>query len=217
MFTEFVYVRHGETDANRDGFLQGGKVDMPLNENGLKQAEAVALRLQDECFDFAFSSPMSRAKQTMEAIASINKQGISPVYDRSLCEWHCGKMDGMYFEDIKKTYPDEALAFSFERIEIQMPDGESGYEVQKRVDDFLTSVLEKHPGKRILLVAHGGVLQRVMRFVTGAIAPHNMLPLTDNASISTFRFNHQYNAWQLTSLNRNEHLKGLPVHQTRVS
>ena len=217
MFTEFVFIRHGETDANRDGLLQGGKVDMPLNENGQKQAAAVAECLRDEHFDFSFASPLIRARQTMEIIAAAHSEELVPQYDDALREWNCGDLDGLHWCEIKEKYPVESLAFSFERVEVQMPNGECGLVVQSRVENFLKTVLEKCSGKRVLLVAHGGVLQRVVRFLTGPVCKHNMLPLADNASITTFRFNHSYNAWQLTALNRIEHLKNLPLHQSRVS
>ena len=217
MFTEFIYVRHGETDANRNDILQGGGIDMPLNECGIKQAEAVAEYLQNEHFDAAFSSPLIRARQTMEKIISCGHNDVVPEYPDALREWNCGKLDGMPWSQIKKDYPKESLSFCFEQIEVQMPDGECGVDVQARVENFLKSLVADYPGKRILLVAHGGVFQRILRCVAGVVNSGNMIPLAGNASVSTFCFNHKYNAWQLTSLNRTDHLKGLPQYQTKVS
>lgn len=213
--TEFVFVRHGETDANLNGILQGN-VDVPLNATGIWQAEAAADYLAEEFFDAAFASPLSRAEKTAEIIVNRNKHAIPLALSPELREWHCGEIDGLCWEDIHSKYQYEARSFCFEQLDVQMPGGESGWEFQHRVENFLQDVAEKYKGKRILLISHGGVLQRVFRFVAGAVADGNILPLCGNASINTFCRNDKLAAWQLTSWNQREHLKDIPQHISRV-
>lgn len=216
MITEFVYVRHGETDANRDGILQGGGVNLPLNSVGIAQAKAAAQYLREEKFDAAFASELLRAAETAQIIVEENIHQFPLELVPQLREWSCGEMDGKSFKEIYQRFPKEAKSFAFEQIEVQMPNGEAGLDFQARVSNFLVETARNYAGKRILLVAHGGVLQRIFRLVSGIVQPGNMLPLAGNASVSSFTYNHDLQVWQLTSWNRNDHLKGLPQHSLRV-
>lgn len=215
MVTEFIFVRHGETDANRNGILQGN-MDVPLNAVGIRQAEAVAGYLKKMHFDAAFASPLKRAFQTAEILAEVNEESFPLEVNEALREWNCGVIDGLKWEDINERFQQEAKSFCFEQIETKMPGGESGWEFQHRVEDFLKETCIRFAGKRVLLVAHGGVLQRIFRLVAGVVADGNMIPLAGNASVSSFIFNHKLNAWQLTSWNVKEHLTGIPQHISRV-
>ena len=215
MVTEFIFVRHGETNANRDGILQGN-IDVPLNDNGIRQAHVAAEYLADTCFDAAYSSPLKRAALTAEIVIHANKHPLKLELSDSLREWHCGKLDGLTLQEINANYPAESKSFCFEQIETVMPEGESGWEFQKRITDFLEQLRQKHAGQKILLVAHGGVLQRIFRTVAGVVSAGNVIPLAGNASVSSFIYNHQLNAWQLTSWNRTDHLAGIPQHISRV-
>ena len=216
MITEFVYVRHGETDANRAGILQGGGINLPLNENGRKQAAAAAKYLQQEFFDVAFASDLNRAAETARIILEANQNTIPLQLVPQLREWNCGEMDGLAFPEIYKRFPKEGKSFAFEQIETQMPGGEAGLDFQARINDFLCKLVKEYAGKKILLVAHGGVQQRIFRLISGAPGEGNLLPLAGNASVSSFIYNHKYEAWQLTSWNIREHLKELPQHSLRV-
>ena len=215
MITEFIFVRHGETNANREGILQGN-LDVPLNDIGIRQAHAVADYLAETRFDAAYSSPLQRAALTAEILISTNKHPVPLKLTDSLREWNCGKLDGLTWQEINTRYPAESKAFCFEQIDTIMPDGESAWEFQTRITDFLNHLRNIHAGKKILLVAHGGVLQRIFRATAGVISEKNIIPLAGNASVSSFIFNHQLDAWQLTSWNRTEHLAGIPQHISRV-
>lgn len=215
MITEFVFVRHGETDANLHGVIQG-HMDVPLNPLGITQAEAVAEYLKKEHFDGAFTSSLQRAVQTAEIVVARNEEGVPLKSVPELKEWFCGKIDGMRWDDVSDKYRYESRSFSFEQFDVRLPDGESCAEFQHRVENFLTGLLSSYGGKRILLVAHGGVLQRIFRMVTGSVAKGNLLPLAGNASVSSFIYNHKLEAWQLTSWNLREHLKGIQQHISRV-
>ena len=215
MVTEFTFVRHGETDANLNGILQGGNSDIPLNSVGREQARVAAGYLRGAVFDAAFCSDLSRAVETAREILALHP-GVALHPAPQLREWDCGEMAGLSWAEIKRRFPEESRAFFIENSTAAMPGGESRGEFQRRVDDFLRRLVREYPGKKILLVSHGGVLQRIFRFVTGMVADGNLIPLAGNASVSTFLHRDDYDAWQLTSWNRNDHLKGLPQHQTRV-
>ena len=215
MLTEFFFVRHGETDANLAGILQGNQ-NHSLNEVGIRQAKAVAEYLRDVDFSAIYSSDLLRAAKTAEIIAECGHADVPLVFTERLREWNCGEIEGWNWAKIREKYPVEAKSFYVEQLQVQMPDGESGMEFQKRISDFLDDLVVKHPGGRILLVAHGGVLQRMFRHVAGIVADGNLIPLAGNASVSSFVFNHNVDGWQLTSWNVREHLKDIPQHLSRV-
>ena len=97
-----VVVRHGVTDWNLEGRMQG-RTDIPLNAQGLVQAKAAARRLAAERLDRILSSPMSRALGTALPIASAH--GLTPEVREDLHEAHMGFWEGMTWEEIGVKYP----------------------------------------------------------------------------------------------------------------
>ena len=209
-----VIVRHGETDANRTGVLQG-QSNCPLNDNGRRQAAAAAERLAGEHFDAAYSSDLVRAFETA-GIVVRSHAGLAVCPVKELREWFLGDMEDRPQTELLKLYPEEMAAFRREACEVRIPGGESLTEFQARVSNFLTALADRNPGKRILLVTHGGVLQRIFRMAVGMTAPGNFLSLSENASICMIRRDIEAGAWQLITWNSTDHLRGLPMHDTLV-
>ena len=214
MTTEFFFVRHGETDTNRSGVLQG-QHNAPLNANGVAQAEALAEYLRDFEFDVIYASDLLRASLTAEKIAGCGHKNIPFIRTPDLREMDCGDLEGKHWTELKEKYSDKVNVF-YREVDTEFPNGESKKAFQQRVSDFLEKILEKHRGQKILLVSHGGVQQRIFYHIAGVVNESNLLPLAGNASLSTFLYSDNQNAWQLTSWNFREHLKNLPQHQTLV-
>lgn len=210
--TDFCLVRHGETVGNRQGILQGW-YDSPLNENGIRQAQAVAAYLQDRHFGAAYSSDSKRAMQTLVRVAERHS-GLSVTAVPELREWHLGELEGRPQKELFKEYSTIISAFRHETGNIQAPGGENRMEFQTRVETFLLAVARKHPGKTILIGTHGGTLQRIFRMATGVLDDGNIIPLPANASVSTVRFYNVSGEWELCSWNICEHLRGLDTCQT---
>ena len=209
--TCFTYVRHGETDGNIGGHLQGW-ANGQLTENGRAQAQAVAEALRNEKFDAIFTSDLDRARRTAEAIRDAGHVGIPFIITKTLREWNTGDCDDISWTGLREKYPELADTFLREQGESVFPNGESRIQCQERVDRFLDNCLAEWRGGSVLLVSHGGILQRVFRRVTGVVAPGNLVPLAGNASISRFRYDGARQAWQLTEWNNRSHLAGLPEH-----
>ncbi len=214
MTTEFFFVRHGETDTNRTGILQG-QHDCPLNANGFAQAEALAEYLREFEFDVIYASDLRRTSQTAEKIAFCGHENTPFFLTAELREMDCGDLEGKHWTELKEKHSDKVNVF-YREIDTEFPNGESKKAFQKRISDFLEKTLEKHRGQKILLVSHGGVQQRIFFHIAGAINENNLLPLAGNASLSSFLYSDNQQAWQLTSWNFREHLKNLPQHQTLV-
>ena len=89
-WTEFTFIRHGQTADNVAGILQGHR-DTPLDEIGRQQARMAAERLSNQTIDAIFASDLSRAFETAQIIGDA--VGVTPVPEKRLREWHLGELE----------------------------------------------------------------------------------------------------------------------------
>ncbi len=160
--TTFYFVRHGETEHNRRGIVQGRGVDASLNATGRAQAAAVARRLADVSFAAIYASTLRRAAETAEVIAHLH-DGVPWHQLRDLEEMAWGVYEGRPFS------PD--VAYVFEGIKARWRRGDFGYrieggesilDVQRRGLRAVERVLERHAGETVLVVTHGRFLRVVL-------------------------------------------------------
>lgn len=160
-------VRHGETAWNTERRLQG-HIDIPLNETGLAQAENTArhLELQGQRFAAVYCSDLQRARQTAAAV--MRRQGLVATHDVRLRERHYGLFQGLTYAEAEHQHPELYHRFTQREFEFALPEqGESLAVFSRRVHDALHDIARQHPGDRVLVVTHGGVLDIVHRLVTG--------------------------------------------------
>ncbi|KAL7862592.1 hypothetical protein SRHO_G00115760 [Serrasalmus rhombeus] len=134
-------VRHGETQHNRDGLLQGQGIDSSLSEVGIQQAEAAGHYLQDVQFTNIFASDMKRAKQTAEIIVRKNKtcKHLHVVTYPSLKERSFGVAEGGRVVDMKNM----AKAAGQPLPEYTPPEGETVDQVKVRISTFLKAMFQQ--------------------------------------------------------------------------
>ena len=154
--TEICLVRHGQTDWNLNERIQG-REDIPLNETGRKQAQALAERLSAKHFDFVYSSDLQRATETANIIC---RSGFQP--DTRLREVHFGDWEGLTYNEIKEKHPDSLAAWENDIYKNAPPKGETLEGLSTRVQSMLDELCAKHQGHTVLIVAHGGVLQTMI-------------------------------------------------------
>ncbi len=149
-------VRHGETEWNRTGRMQG-HTGVPLSAEGRRQATLLAERLRSVDFAAVYCSDLPRAAETARIIAADRDLAISDESD--LREFSYGEWEGLTLEEVETRYPG-ALA---ERIEAggnlgwTAPGGESAVDALQRVRRFTTRASESLGVREdILVVAHGG-------------------------------------------------------------
>jgi probable phosphoglycerate mutase len=200
MTTAVCFVRHGETEANVTDRLQG-QTDVPLNANGLAQAELIAGRLKDEPFDVIYSSDLSRALVTAEKIAS----GRPVIQSTELREWFFGDWQGMTLQEITARYPEEFQLFKQGSLDFVPPGGESSLEFLNRAERFMQMLAEKHAGQKILCVSHGGFIKQTLKVVL-KIKTFDRLPACENTAVSRF-CTQDGSRWQLVRWNDASHLK----------
>ncbi|KAF6738017.1 putative fructose-2,6-bisphosphatase TIGAR A [Oryzias melastigma] len=134
-------VRHGETQCNKEGRLQGQAIDAPLSETGLQQAEAAGRYLKDVKFSHVFASDMLRAKQTAETIMQLNSScsGLRLTLDSLLKEKNFGVAEGGRVQEFK----DMAKAAGKSFMDFTPPQGETQEQVKERVKRFLEKTLQR--------------------------------------------------------------------------
>ncbi|GAA4154840.1 phosphatase PhoE [Gryllotalpicola daejeonensis] len=158
--TRISLVRHGQTDWNRDGRIQG-RSDIPLNDTGREQAHETGRALRVRRFDGVYASPLVRAFETAEIIAG--ELGMpEPVAVPGLEERSYGRAEGM-------TGPEIRAAFGDNRADV--PEWEDDASVLARVLEALAGLAAHHEGERILVVVHGGVIGAVARHLTDGARP----------------------------------------------
>ncbi len=161
----FLFLRHGETEYNRAKRMQG-ILDIPLNENGIRQAEEAAVRLRQRGFEFerVLSSPLCRAVKTASVISGIPEEKIPT--DERLVERGFGVMEGAPFEEISKELRD---FLRDPRNDAARPEGaETDAELRARLGSLLRD-LEQMKEETVLITSHGSALRVLMRMLLGDV------------------------------------------------
>jgi broad specificity phosphatase PhoE len=151
--TTLLLVRHGETDWNADGRLQG-QTDRPLSEFGRKQARRLADELATEELEAIYSSDLARARETAEIVGE--RVGLPVTFDPDLREKDWGTWEGL-------------TAVERDRVEFA---GESTEAHRHRILRALRRISERHAGDcSVLVVTHGGSMRRVQTAAMGMALP----------------------------------------------
>jgi broad specificity phosphatase PhoE len=157
--TRIILIRHGETARNA-GRLALGRADVPLNDLGLAQADALARRLGSDAFgriDAIYSSPLQRAVQTAAPLARA--LGLDVQIEPGLIEMNVGEVEGLPYNEVREQYPEFTRAwFSEELADAVMPGGESLRQVQERAQYALDRIVAAHEGSTVAAVAHNFVI-----------------------------------------------------------
>ena len=157
-FCTLYIVRHGETDWNVKGLLQG-QTDIDLNKTGIKQAKELGKTLGNIRFSIAFSSDSLRAKRTAEIIALEKKIAVQTT--KALRERRFGKYEGRPWRQVKF----QGLVAKFFKLSMKerfnkapYPGFESDEKLMARLIPLLREISIANLGKNVLVVTHGGIL-----------------------------------------------------------
>ena len=176
-------VRHGESEGNVSGRWQG-RTDGKLTDRGRAQAEALAAWYDG--VTHLYTSPLSRARDTAEALARTH--GLVPVVHDDVVEMSFGRWEGMTSDEIVAVDGD-AFALAFERDYPRGDTGETFSGVGERLGLALGAIAASHPGDTVGVVSHGGAIRAFSASLVGLDHPtRNRLAIPDNASVSHVRF-----------------------------
>lgn len=177
----YAFIRHGQTDWNRDGLFQGSS-DIPLNDLGRQQAVDAAAILSGTAWTAIVSSGLLRARETAQIIASRLEIELGPAYTE-LAERDYGSLEGTSAADALIRWPSR-----------EYPGAESVASVVARGRAGLASVAADFPGQDVVIVCHGTII----RYTLAALAGRPLDGIV-NGSISTFRL--ENGRWDVLTVN----------------
>jgi probable phosphoglycerate mutase len=200
--TRLIAVRHGETAWNVEARLQG-QLDIPLNERGHEQALRTAHWLADDGPDVVVSSDLARAQATAKAIATFNR--IPLELDAGLRERSFGGFQGMTHTEVAERWPELSARWKSRDPEFRPGvDGESLTAFYARCIEATVRIAERHAGKTVVLVAHGGVMDCLYRAAARVPLDAPRIWQLDNAAIN--RLLHTCSGLTLVGWNDTSHL-----------
>ena len=189
--TTICLVRHGETDWNFTRRYQGW-ADILLNDVGLEQAEVVARAIAGEEWDAIVSSPLARARSTAGSIATA--LGLGEIEDDSdLRERGYGEAEGLTLEEREARWAGP-----------EWPGLEPWDVMADRAMAALGRVVERHAGKRVLVVCHGGVINAVLTSVSGGEHGSGITIILNTARTTLV---HDGDGWRVETVTDASHLE----------
>lgn len=157
--------RHGESEGNFAGSLQGSRFDTPLSARGRRQAEALAARLAEEAIDAVWSSPMVRAKETASIVAAPH--GLPLSVDADLVEFDWGAWSGRPFDGaLEEEVTAVRARWRAGETDLAPEGGESPARAALRAERFLAR-LGAAGARAPLVVAHGRFNRILMALLLG--------------------------------------------------
>ena len=185
--TKFILVRHGQSKANESGYLVG-KTEAPLSSLGEKQAKAVSeYILKVYKVDAIYSSPLSRACNTVKGVADALNLPIN--MENKLTEFDFGKWEGLTHEKIKNSFDDGYSKWARDPGVFVPDGGESMAQLQARVVEKLKEIGKREEGKTVLIGSHSSVIRALQCYVQGLpLTKMKNTPWVVNGSIAEINF-----------------------------
>lgn len=204
--TTLCLIRHGETAWNAERRLQG-HTDIPLNAKGALQARQMAQALKDInlSFDVLYTSDLKRAADTANALVEIF--GVEAKVDEVLRERHFGVLQGLSITEAPSMQPNIWQAHIARDLEHDLEGGESIQQFALRVQNALDKIQERHAGKTILIVSHGGTLDMMYRIASKQALSAERIASVPNASLNWIS-HRQGDGWSVGQWADTRHLEG---------
>lgn len=193
MSTRLILARHGQTAWNASRRFQG-QTDVPLDEEGLAQAAALAKRLAGDPVHVSaiYTTDLQRAHQTAQVIAKALMAAGHPrcplVVEPRLREMHFGDWQGKTYAEIHHSTPQALAQWEADLARFAPPNGESMGIFSARVGEAMEEIRAAHPDGSVLVVAHGGPLQVMICLALG-LPPQNFWQFQlSNAGLAELHF-----------------------------
>ena len=199
--TRIILVRHGETDWNATGRIQGHS-DTPLNAVGRTQAQCVARHLASEPVRALYSSDLARACETATIIGQT--LGLTVVTSRRLRERQYGTWEGLTAADIQARYPEQFAEWRARSTDFAPPQGETRAQLLARALTELQPIAGRHVGEVVAVVTHGGFCYVLINHILGSVDGDSREFTFGNTSIHKLEVTG--NRWSVLSMNETAHL-----------
>ena len=206
---EIILARHGDTEWNVAEVFRG-RIDVELNETGVKQAELLAEYLGNLKIEAVYSSPLKRAVRTAEMIASYHQLDveISP----GLIDFNYGEWQGLPHREVKDKCKELYAQWIKDPHKVKMPAGESLDDVSKRAVDVVDKIVAEYK-ETVVLVSHRVVNKVLICALQGLDNSHFWNIKQDTCGITTFTY--EDGRFILTEHNNTSFLK--PLHKAPLS
>lgn len=183
---EIYLVRHGQTDWNKVGKIQG-HADIPLNDTGREQAARVAEILTEKTIDEIYCSSMKRAVETASIIA--DRLGKPAYMTDGLIEMGYGDCEGLTGKEIEERFPQELAAWYQNPMEFRFPGegGETEWEVLQRAYGSWKQIVQRAKGN-VVIVSHGATLRILLHYLLRD-TPEDIPEDLDNVSVVSLHYN----------------------------
>lgn len=167
--TKLFFIRHGKTEWNLEGRYQGANGDSLLLKESYAEIEELAKYLDQYEFAKIYCSPLKRARDTAETIATKLHPKVEVKVDEAFREFDLGKMEGMKFTEVAKKYPKELLNFRHhpDLYDPSKINGESFEELIARMTPKIKEISQKYPDQNVIIVSHGAALCAAIRSLMG--------------------------------------------------
>ncbi len=162
----FIYLfRHGPTYYNEDKIFTGWK-DSKLSRNGIKEAKIIAEKLRHKKIEVAFSSSLSRSRDTLKEVLSYHKECKKVILDDRIIERSYGKLEGKHHKTIIDKYGRKQFDMWHRSYNVRPPRGESIRDVEKRVVLFIRDLIKmiKKDKVNVAISAHGNSIRPLRRY-----------------------------------------------------
>lgn len=159
--TEILFIRHGETDYNKKN-LYYGHSNPGINETGIQQLKSTRKKLEklNEKIDIVFSSDLKRCRESLELL-EIDKN-IERHFSKNLRELNFGNLEGKTYKEIEREFPHYINEMKNNWRYFKAEGGESLADMQQRVSKKIDKIKMENQDKKILIVAHSGVIQSLI-------------------------------------------------------
>jgi phosphoserine phosphatase len=199
--TEFLLVRHGETDWNTADRLQGQR-DIPLNPTGCRQAQSVADRLSTTIIDRAYSSPLTRASKTAQIL--LGDRPIPLQFAPDLQEVNHGDWEGRTNTELQAAHPYEYHLWQHNPLACRKPNGETIEQLADRAIGGWQTIVQDSTAagcQTVLVVAHKVTIQTILCHIHGLELEHFWDFPQDNCAINIIHYRDGSPRLRTTNLN----------------
>ena len=204
--TTIILIRHGESEANRQGVF-AGHIDPDLLDRGVKQAQMTAKYVADNYnVDKIYSSDLKRAYKTAESLAETLNLEIIP--DRNLREIYAGKWEGVRFNDLPLLYPETYDLWLNDIGNAKCNGGETVQQLGDRIMSALTKIARENDGKTVAITTHSTPIRAAQTIIeSGGLSEMKNIPWVSNASVTVFEY--KDDVWKVVTVSYDKHLAEL--------
>jgi broad specificity phosphatase PhoE len=202
--TRVYLVRHGTTEWNKEEIFRG-RVDCKLNETGQAEARALAGYFKDIPVEVIYSSPLSRATETAQVIASA--KGLRVLSDPAFLDMDFGAWQGLPLREVKEKYSELYRVWRERPQAITFSGGENLAQVRARAWEGLARVVQENPEKTVLIISHRVVNKVLICAVLGLDDSHFWQIQQDTTAVNCFQ--HDRSIFITSLVNDTCHLKSI--------